>query len=302
MTARADISAAGLREDAAALASRLPDLMAGARQLAASVLPGLHGRRQAGAGDEFWQFRPALPGDAWRQVDWRRSARSDSQFVRQHEWQAAQAVLFWADPGAAMRFSGAALRPEKAHRAQLLALAAAILLVGAGERVGLLGEAVPPGTGRLRLERMARALVAAGADADAADADHVPPPETLFPVGARAVFLSDFLGPLEPVARSIAAAADRGVDGVLVQILDPVEEAFPFDGRTEFRSVTGAIRHETRRARAIRAGYVARLAERKAELARLCGKAGWRWYCHHTGDAPGPALLWLYGALDGRRR
>ena len=70
-------------------------------------------------------------------IDWRRSAQSDGHFVRQREWQAAQSVMLWVDPARSMAFSGAGKRPSKRDRAQLLALATAILLLRGGERVGL---------------------------------------------------------------------------------------------------------------------------------------------------------------------
>ena len=44
-------------ESARALASRLPDLLAAARRIAANVMLGIHGRRRPGPGETFWQFR-----------------------------------------------------------------------------------------------------------------------------------------------------------------------------------------------------------------------------------------------------
>jgi uncharacterized protein (DUF58 family) len=78
-----------LRARAEALGQSLPPLLAEAELLAATVVLGDHGRRRAGMGDEFWQYRPAHAGDSARMIDWRRSARSDSHFVREREWQAA---------------------------------------------------------------------------------------------------------------------------------------------------------------------------------------------------------------------
>ncbi len=115
---------------------------------------------------------------------------------------------------------------------------------------------------------------------------------------SRAIFLSDFLGDLAPVEAALTRAADRGVKGALVQILDPVEEAFPFDGRTIFESVGGTIRHETRRARDLKDRYLERLAERKDRLQSLARLTGWQYDCHHTDRSASGALLWLYQALE----
>ena len=125
-----------LRSRSEAVAAAAPALLADAQHLAATVLLGVHGRKRAGSGDEFWQYRPAQAGDSYRQIDWRRSALSDGHFIRQTEWQAAQAIMIGVDDGASMQFSGHKSRPEKRRRAQTLAMALAIIAVRGGERVG----------------------------------------------------------------------------------------------------------------------------------------------------------------------
>ena len=122
-------AAAGLRHRAEAAASALPPLLVQARHLAGSVLMGEHGRRRAGTGDDFWQYRPGQPGDSRRTIDWRRSARSDTQFVRQREWQVAQSVMLWVDRSASMDFTSLKDTTTKGDRARVLALAIAILLL-----------------------------------------------------------------------------------------------------------------------------------------------------------------------------
>ncbi|NEY89789.1 DUF58 domain-containing protein [Rhodobacteraceae bacterium KMS-5] len=260
--------------------------------LAQTVMLGEHGRKRAGQGDEFWQYRAAHAGDSARAIDWRRSARADTPFVREREWQAAQSVTLWVDPSRSMAFSGEKSRPTKADRARLLALALGVLMLKGGERVGLAGQ--PPRPGRAQVVTLANGL------ADGAEDYGVPDATGLVPLG-RAVFLSDFLGPLEGIETALAYAADRGVRGVLVQLLDPAEEEFPFSGRTVFESMGGSLRHETQSANALRDRYLARLAERKDRLATLARAVGWHYACHHTGQPAQSALLWAYQALEGGR-
>ncbi|WP_284263614.1 DUF58 domain-containing protein [Roseicyclus amphidinii] len=282
-----------LRSRSEAVAATLPALMADAQHLAATVLLGTHGRKRAGTGDEFWQYRPAQAGDGYRQIDWRRSGRSDGHFIRQTEWQAAQSVMLGVDDGASMTFTGHRARPSKLRRAQTLAMALAILAVRGGERVGLTQMAEPPRGGTAQLMRLAQALMEGQAAGD-----HGTPRPQVMPMGSRAVFFSDFLGDPAGIEAVLGRAADREVRGALVQVLDPDEEAFPYDGRTVFESMTGAIRFETLKARSLREAYLARLAERKALLQDMCRRTGWRYHLHHTGDAAEPTLLWLYRALE----
>lgn len=296
-TATPETAALDLRREAEGVAGALPPLLIAAEQLAATVQMGGHGRRRAGPGEEFWQYRPAHSGDEARLVDWRRSARSDAQFVRDREWQLAQSLHIWVDEAASMRFSGAPegrrARPAKGARARLIALALAVLSIRAGERVGLTGPLAPPRPGRAQLLTLAQLL-----GTEEAGTDYGAPEVSGIAAHSRALLISDFFGDLASVEAAVATLADRGVSGVLLQVLDPAEEEFPFDGRTIFESMTGAIRHETREAGDLRGRYLARLAERRDRLAAIAHAAGWQFSTHHTGDPAQVALLWLWAALE----
>nr|WP_226898224.1 DUF58 domain-containing protein [Mangrovicoccus algicola] len=283
-----------MRREAHGLSGALPPLLADAEHLASNMLLGAHGRRRPGTGEEFWQYRPAQATDEARLIDWRRSARSDQSFIRDREWQASQTVLLWVDAAQSMGFASRGM-PPKADRARALALAVAILLLRGGERVGLAGLEVPPRSGGIQLLRLAEGLLAGqGGDYGAPDIRGMM-------AKSRALFVSDFMGPFEPVETALTRAADRGVRGALLQVLDPEEEAFPFGGRTVFESMGGGVTHETLQAADLRARYLDRLAERKARLSDLARLTGWQFDCHHTAQSAQSALLWLYGAMEKTR-
>jgi uncharacterized protein (DUF58 family) len=194
-----------------------------------------------------------------------------------------------------MTFTGDKARAPKSDRARLLGLALAVLLLRGGERVGLAGLAQPR-SGRAQLLRLAARL-----DGDEASEDYGAPVTDGMVAHGRGVFLSDFLGDLSAIEAGLAQAANRGVKGVLVQVLDPAEEDFPFDGRTIFESMGATLHHETLRAGDLRTRYLARLAERKDRLAGLARAVGWHFTTHHTGGPAQSALLWAYAALEGNR-
>ena len=285
---------AALRAASETEAVAFPALLARAEHLAGAVLLGAHGRRRAGAGDDFWQYRPAQAGDSRRAIDHRRSAMGDTEFVREREWQIAQSVILWVDQGASMRFTSSDALPQKIERARLLALAAAILLNRGGERVGLTGTQLPPRSGRAQILSLAELFCRDD------EADYAPPEHRAMIPHARAVFISDFMGDIDGVRTALTKAADRGVRGVLCHVLDPSEEVFPFTGRTIFQSMGGTLSHETLKANDLKDRYLERLAERKAELQSLCALTGWRYGVHHTDKTGQAGLLWLYGALDAR--
>lgn len=287
-------NAARLRQDAEALAAPFPPLLAAAEHLAASVILGAHGRRRVGQGDEFWQYRPSHAGDEARHIDWRRSAKADNAlFVREKEWQAAQSIMVWLDMGQSMQFSSDKNVPTKANEARLITLALCVLLNRGGERVGLSNTGLLPRSGQLQLLRLT-AGVADGAD----ETDYAVPELRAAPHKSRAVFVSDFMGDFEQVERVLTQAADRGISGALLQVLDPQEEAFPFDGRTIFQSMGGTLSHETLKAGELRDRYLERLAERKDALKNLARATGWQFHTHHTDAPAATALLWLYSSLE----
>jgi hypothetical protein len=153
---------------------------------------------------------------------------------------------------------------------------------------------MPARSGELQLLRLTEIL----AD-DATDGDYGTPEVRGILPHSRAVFVSDFLGDITAAEGAIAKATDRGVSGAILQILDPQEEAFPFDGRTIFESMGRSVTHETLKAGDLRGRYLERLAERKDRLAGLARATGWQYDCHHTDRPASGALLWLYRSLEG---
>jgi uncharacterized protein (DUF58 family) len=281
-------AAGGTALRAEALGARLPPLVVAAERVAATVMQGVHGRRRAGQGDAFWQFRPYTPGDALNRLDWRQSAKSDRLFVRETEWEAAQSVALWRDAGETMRWASTPNLPRKAERAELLMLALASLLLRGGERVRLLG--------------IRRAFAGRGvlpSLAEAVSRHLAPPADDSLPRHARAVLFGDFLAPLEETRAAVGALAARGVAGHLMQVLDPAEETLPYQGRIRFEALSaGEAPLLLPRVEGIRALYAERLAAHRAGLATIAAAAGWRFTTHRTDAPPEAALLALWQALS----
>ena len=262
-----------------------------ARQLDASLRPGTHGRRRRGAGEEFWQFRPAADGDPAKLIDWRRSAKSDGHFVREKEMQISNSVMFWADNSGSMQFSGGKGRPTKADRSRLIALSAAIMLLRSEERVGILGRPQPPSTGLRNVDRLALELCRIDG------LDYGLPVCGEIPRGARVVLLSDFLAPLGGIRESTDRLAAMGADGVLVQLLDPLELNFPFEGRTLFRSMSGSVEFETMKAGGIKAAFREVINERISSIRDIAGRLGWRSGLHVTDSEVRDVICWVCRSL-----
>jgi len=276
-----------LQHEADGLSAGLPPLMVEADHLAASVSLGVHGRRRAGMGESFWQFRRYASHDSSSAIDWRQSAKSQHIFVREREWEAAQTVWFWRDASANMSFKSGPV--SKRARADLLLLALASLLVRGGERVGFIGMEGGAGASRLALTRMGRAMFASTTDA-------LPPPAPL-KRGNQLVWFSDFLD--EGAFDTMTRLSRRGVAGHLVRIIDPAEEDFPYTGRTRFESPSGQDDEIFGRAERVRGPYRARFIAHGERIAEAAAKLGWTATSHRTDHAPQGSLIALHAAIGG---
>lgn len=277
------------------LAATIPRLILEARRVAATVIHGLHGRRRAGSGENFWQYRRFVSGEPANRVDWRRSARDDHLYVREQEWEAAHTVWIWPDRSASMVFASPMVWETKLERALVVAFALAEILVEGGERIGVPGV-MRPTASRNVIERMAEALVH-----DATARTSLPPSFAPSPL-AEIVVLSDLWSPIAEVHSTIAQLSATGAHGHVVQIVDPAEETFPYSGRVEFFEPEGAGAITAGRAETWRAEYEARVARHRAEIRTETDRLGWSFAIHRTERPATDLLLWLHNSMGAGPR
>lgn len=290
-------SRAGRRHQTHALelARRFPGLCTAAKEAAANVMHGVHGRRRAGLGETFWQFRPFAAGEAANRIDWRRSGKDERLYVRELEWEVAQTVYIWIDRSASMWFSSSHALQPKIDRALVLGLAAADLLVRGGERAGLLGL-TPAFAVRQIVERFAEALLAAESAAHSEPEEF--PPSIRLPRGAQAIWIGDCLADQAAIGAAIENISAEGARGHLIVIADPIEESFPFSGNTEFIDVDSPARLRAGQAQTFRQEYLRRLSQHRDFITAAARARGWSMMVHRTDRPATEALLALRAQLD----
>jgi uncharacterized protein (DUF58 family) len=291
---------------AKSVASALPPLLVAARHIAASVTLGSHGRRRAGVGDSFWQFRPYSKDDAPQTIDWRQTAKFDQVYVRDREWVAAQTTGLWSDTSASMRYRSSPKLPTKAERAAVMLLALAELLVDGGERIIVLRADGKPqrmaAAGRLVIAHMADALTAE-LTRRTSEEQTTPMPSFggALPKHATAVLISDFMAPLKDVAAALRSLSRTGIKGHMVQVLDPAEETLPFSGRIRFVGLEKEGAMVIDRVEDARPQYMTKLAAHREALRSLAATSGWTFAVHHTDHSPQLAMAALHSAITGFR-
>jgi len=280
--------------DGRSLAATMPRLILEARRVAATVIHGLHGRRRAGPGENFWQYRRFVSGEPASSVDWRRSARDDHLYVREQEWEAAHTVWLWPDRSASMTFKSGLARDSKLERALVVAFALAEVLIEGGERIGIPGL-MRPTASRNVVETMAQTMLH-----DPAPRSSLPPSFSPSPL-AEVVVLSDLWSPIADVHRTIAQLSATSASGHVVQVVDPAEETFPYAGRIEFVEPEGAGAVTAGRAETWRADYQARIERHRAEIRAETDRLGWSFVIHRTDRTASELLLALHAQLGGGR-
>lgn len=134
------------------LAARLGDLT--------SV--GFRSVRQSGGGGEFEQLREYVPGDAFRELDWKSSAKRQRPVTRVFEQERSQIVLLAIDAGRMMATRIGAI--SKLDHAINAALLLAYVALRQGDRVGLIvfddrvRNFVAPGRGQGHYRKLLDAL------------------------------------------------------------------------------------------------------------------------------------------------
>jgi uncharacterized protein (DUF58 family) len=271
----------------------LAPLQLRAKLVADGVFAGAHRSARRGAGVEFSGHRVYVPGDELRFIDVRASMRHERIVIRHFETETERALRLVLDATASMGFKSSSTKPAapgaKLAYGALCAAALARVALASGDPVGLdwIGggttvRRVPPSARAETFERIVGTLEASSAEGDARA--HPGLLEEGLGValrgarrGSAIVLFSDLLDLPDDAAESIAALATRGRPLVVVEVLDPEEATFPFDGPIRLRALERA-EGETEVIQtdgpAVRARYLAALDARAARWHDALSKHG----------------------------
>ncbi|MBA3068484.1 MAG: DUF58 domain-containing protein [Hyphomonas sp.] len=265
--------AADLRAEAERLARQLPGLNFKAEASEAAHI-GSAGRRRAGTGETFWQYRRHAQEDDAGRIDWRRSAKGNDLYVRETELETARTVMFWADDHPGFRWKGEGDLRTKAEEAILLMLTMAIPMSREGERIGSLGSGRRPSFGKRALDRLTTDLLRG------TNGLFPPPPRA----AATLIVASDFYDPIPEWSARLAPLAAKCPEGVLLAVSAPVEVDFPYEGRVKLSRPGAAIDRILGRAETVREEYQQRFAAQREGLETLARRMGWGFASHVTGS------------------
>ena len=288
--------------DTAAL-MKIGSLELRARMVMEGFQRGLHRSPFHGFSVEFSEYRPYVPGDDVRFLDWRLYARSDRDYVKKFEDETNLRCHLVVDQSGSMGYGSLGWR--KADYAATLAATLAHFLDAQGDAVGLVTftdrvtEHLAP---RHRPGHLRQVLIGLERAPQGMTGELAKPLAAVAGLVARRgllVLISDLLAPAEDLERQLGALAASGPEVVIFQVLDPAERSFSFEeGPAVFRDLESG-RQLFIDPEAARAGYQRALAAHLELIAGACR----RWGIHHQLLLTDQALdLALLGFLAGRRR
>ncbi len=97
----------------------------------------------------------------------------------------------------------------------------------------------------------------------------------------------------------ISPLARRGLRGHVIEIADPAEELFPYDGRTEFTDPETGSKLTSGRAEHVREAYHRAYLGRRDDLGQALRHMGWTFVSHRTDHLASEALVAVHMYLSG---
>ena len=238
---------------------------------------GLHRSPYHGFSVEFTEYREYTPGDDPRYLDWKLFARSDRFYIKKFEDETNLRCHLLVDNSRSMTFSSVGY--TKSDYANTLAATLAWFLFHQGDATGLLTfdqeirDYLPARSRRGHLRQL---MLALEKPASGVSTDLIAPLQRIAELVRRRglmILISDMLGPIEALDRSLGILAASGHDVVVFQVLDPAELSLAFKTASLFRDL------ETDSELYIdpdvaRSSYQERFSAHNVTLRKLCERHG----------------------------
>lgn len=211
-----------------------------ARWIVDGFMTGLHRSPRKGFSVEFAEYRPYLPGDDLRFIDWKIAARSDRWVIRQYEEETNLRATLVLDVSRSMAWSGAPERLTKLAYGERLVAALALLLLRQRDAVGLVRfddvvrSAVPPRSRRGQWRRLVAALEEPGAGLASSAPAALAQAARLVDRRGLVVLVSDLLMEVEDVVPAVRGLRAAGHNVVVLHLMDPAERDFTLPGEALF--------------------------------------------------------------------
>ena len=261
-----------MRLKAEELSNKIPSLYVKADRIANTIWEGMHNRNKDGLGDNFWQFRKYEYGDPAHLIDWKKTAKSNETFIQEKELQTLQNFVIWRDTSRSMNFRSSESIDTKLYRANLFTLTLTIILSKSGENIvlnGLKSELLKGGN--------AVNFVSNQINEKVTDSYKSRPNINEIKNNSDVILIGDFLNNINETEKTIKELSNRGINGIIIQILDPAERFFPYKGRINFNGLEGEKNILIGKAESVRNDYKKAIKIHIEKLEKLTTSYSWKY-------------------------
>ena len=261
-----------MRLKAEELSNKIPSLYVKADRIANTIWEGMHNRNKDGLGDNFWQFRKYEYGDPAHLIDWKKTAKSNETFIQEKELQTLQNFVIWRDTSRSMNFRSSESIDTKLYRANLFTLTLTIILSKSGENIvlnGLKTELLKGGN--------AVNFVSNQINEKVTDSYKSSPNVNEIKNNSDVILIGDFLNNIIETEKTIKELSNRGINGIIIQILDPAERFFPYKGRINFNGLEGEQNILIGKAESVRNDYKKAIKIHIEKLEKLTTSYSWKY-------------------------
>ena len=261
-----------MRLKAEELSNKIPSLYVKADRIANTIWEGMHNRNKDGLGDNFWQFRKYEYGDPAHLIDWKKTAKSNETFIQEKELQTLQNFVIWRDTSRSMNFRSSESIDTKLYRANLFTLTLTIILSKSGENIVLNGL-----KSKLLKGGNAVNFVSNQINEKIADSYKSSPNVNEIKNNSDVILIGDFLNNINETEKTIKELSNRGINGIIIQILDPAERFFPYKGRINFNGLEGEKNILIGKAESVRNDYKKAIKIHIEKLEKLTTSYSWKY-------------------------
>jgi uncharacterized protein (DUF58 family) len=273
-----------------------------ARLVVEGFLTGLHKSPFKGFSVEFAEYRPYMPGDELKRVDWKVFAKTDRYYIREYEEETNMRAYLLLDTSGSMTYSSNGM--SKLEYASYLAASLSYLLIKQKDSVGLitfsdkLETYIPARASPAHLQVLLHTIdrIKPGGETSVARTFHMLA-ERIKRRGL-VIVLSDLLDDKDQVLSSLRHFRHRKHEVIVFQILDPNERDFLFKGPLVLKDLETS-RELTLDPRTVRKHYQQSFADFFDDFRRRCGESMIDFHSV-TSDMPFDRALFAY--LEKRSR
>ena len=256
---------------------------------------GHQGQRRSGTGADFWQYKEYQDGDNSQNIDWRKSAKGDTHYIREREWEKAQTIAIWVSRSRMMQFAHKSDPYSKAQYAAILAYILSAKFMAAGEHIKFINAQIKSLHSAAQLPHFAHSL-----------AEHCGKtiPHNKSDVGqvkSFPILISDFWEDLASVEKQIKQLSANNFRGLVIQVTSPAELSLPYKGRVilEPTSADSAENFTISKIEDVKKEYTQRIETHQREIMHITNQYGCQYIHLSTARDPIDATMDIYRSLAG---